>query len=57
LLATGGTVDAVVNLVQKLGGTVHGCWFLIELGFLEGRFKIIKSVTNYDFKFYSLIEY
>jgi len=57
LLATGGTVDAVANLVQKLGGTVHGCWFLIELGFLEGRFKIIKSVTNYDFKFYSLIEY
>ena len=57
LLATGGTVDAVVNLVQKLGGTVHGCWFLIELGFLEGRFKIIKSVKNYDFKFYSLIEY
>ena len=57
LLATGGTVDAVVNLVQKLGGTVHGCWFLIELSFLEGRSKIIKSVSNYDVKFYSLLDY
>ena len=36
------------NLVQKLGGTVHGCWFLIELTFLEGRSKIIKSVSNYS---------
>ena len=57
LLATGGTVDAVVNLVQKLGGTVHGCWFLIELSFLEGRSKIVKSVSNYDVKFYSLLDY
>jgi adenine phosphoribosyltransferase len=56
LLATGGTIDAVVNLVQKLGGTVHGCWFLIELSFLEGRSKIIKSVSNYDVKFYSLLD-
>ena len=29
LLATGGTVDAVANLVQKLGGNVYECWFLI----------------------------
>jgi len=57
LLATGGTVDAVVNLVQKLGGTVHGCWFLIELNFLEGKSKIIKNVSNYDVKFYSLLDY
>ena len=57
LLATGGTVDAVVNLVQKLGGTVHGCWFLIELSFLEGKSKIIKNVSNYDVKFYSLLDY
>jgi len=57
LLATGGTVDAVVNLVQKLGGTVQGCWFLIELSFLEGKSKIIKNVSNYDVKFYSLLDY
>ena len=57
LLATGGTIDAVANLVQKLGGTVHGCWFLIELTFLEGRSKIIKSVSNYDVQFYSLLDY
>ena len=57
LLATGGTIDAVVNLVQNLGGNVHGCWFLIELSFLEGRSKIIKNVSNYDLKFYSLLDY
>ena len=57
LLATGGTVDAVANLVQKLGGTVNGCWFLIELTFLEGRSKIIKNVSNYDIQFYSLLDY
>ena len=57
LLATGGTVDAVANLVQKLGGTVNGCWFFIELTFLEGRSKIIKNVSNYDIRFYSLLEY
>ena len=57
LLATGGTINAVANLVQKLGGTVHGCWFLIELSFLEGRSKIIKGVSNYDLQFYSLLDY
>ena len=57
LLATGGTVDATANLVEKLGGKVHGCWFLIELSFLEGRSKIIKNVSNYDLQFYSLVDY
>ncbi len=55
LLATGGTVNAVVDIVEKLGGKVHGCFFLIELGFLEGKQKI-KS-NNDNLKFYSLIEY
>jgi len=55
LLATGGTVNAVVNLVERLGAKVHGCFFLIELGFLEGKQKI-KS-NNENLKFYSLIEY
>ena len=31
LLATGGTVDATIQLVEKLGGTVAGCAFIIEL--------------------------
>ena len=37
LLATGGTAAALCNLVERLGGTVAGCSFLIELGFLNGR--------------------
>jgi adenine phosphoribosyltransferase len=37
VLATGGTMKAACELVEKAGGTVAGCAFLIELGFLEGR--------------------
>jgi adenine phosphoribosyltransferase len=37
LLATGGTARALCELVETLGGTVVGCGFLIELGFLGGR--------------------
>jgi adenine phosphoribosyltransferase len=40
LLATGGTVAAVVNMVKKLGGEVVGIGFLIELAFLNGRSKL-----------------
>lgn len=40
LLATGGTVSAVTNLVKKLGGEVIGIGFLIELAFLNGRSKL-----------------
>jgi adenine phosphoribosyltransferase len=37
LLATGGTARAVCGLVDRLGATVVGCVFLVELGFLGGR--------------------
>jgi adenine phosphoribosyltransferase len=37
VLATGGTAAATCTLVERLGGTVVGCSFLIELGFLHGR--------------------
>ena len=40
LLATGGTVDAAIRLVEQLGGEVVGCAFLIELEELHGRDKI-----------------
>ncbi len=40
LLATGGTMDATVKLVEKLGGEVVGLAFLIELAELEGRAKL-----------------
>ncbi len=37
LLATGGTVAASIELVEKLGGHIAGIAFLVELGFLKGR--------------------
>jgi adenine phosphoribosyltransferase len=40
LLATGGTIKATIELVEKLGGVVVGCAFLIELDELNGRGKI-----------------
>lgn len=51
LLATGGTLKATVDLVEKLGGIVVGCAFLIELMDLHGRDKI----KGYDMK--ALMEY
>lgn len=40
LLATGGTVSAVVDLVQDLGAEVVECAFLAELDFLDGRKRL-----------------
>ncbi|HHU19154.1 MAG TPA: adenine phosphoribosyltransferase [Bacilli bacterium] len=40
LLATGGTIEATVKLVEALGGIVVGCAFFIELGYLNGRDKL-----------------
>jgi len=40
LIATGGTAAAACALVERLGGTVVGCAFLIELDALNGREKI-----------------
>ena len=51
LLATGGTMKATIDLVERLGGQVIGLAFLIELSFLEGRKLIqgypIKSLLTY----------
>ena len=44
LLATGGTIDATVKLVEKLGGIVVGLAFLVELKDLNGRDRL----KNYD---------
>jgi len=52
LLATGGTVKANIELVEKLGGTVVGIGFLIELGYLKGR----KAIGD-KYDVYSLIEF
>jgi adenine phosphoribosyltransferase len=40
VLATGGTAKAVCELVEKLGGEIVQCNFLMELAFLNGREKI-----------------
>ncbi|MCW4031568.1 MAG: adenine phosphoribosyltransferase [Candidatus Bathyarchaeota archaeon] len=37
LLATGGTIKANIELVEKLGGEIVGIGFLIELDYLNGR--------------------
>ncbi|MBF0441972.1 MAG: adenine phosphoribosyltransferase [Oligoflexales bacterium] len=37
LLATGGTTAASIKLIERCGGSVVGCSFLIELEFLKGR--------------------
>ncbi|WGG44349.1 adenine phosphoribosyltransferase [Rossellomorea sp. DA94] len=44
LLATGGTIEATIKLVEELGGIVAGTAFLIELTYLDGRDKL----ENYD---------
>jgi adenine phosphoribosyltransferase len=39
LLATGGTVEATIELVKEAGGTIVGLGFMIELVELNGREK------------------
>jgi adenine phosphoribosyltransferase len=51
LLATGGTVRAAVNLVERLGAEVAGITVLAELAFLNGR----QLLQGYDVR--SLIVY
>lgn len=51
VLATGGTLGACVDLVEKLQGNIVEIALLIELTFLNGREKI----PNYDI--FSLIKY
>jgi adenine phosphoribosyltransferase len=45
LLATGGTIDACCRLVEKAGGVVAGCAFLIELADLKGAGRIARYKT------------
>jgi adenine phosphoribosyltransferase len=51
VLATGGTAKAKIDLVERLGGSVVGVLFVIELTFLAGRDRL----TGYDV--HSLIAY
>ena len=40
LMATGGTISAAANLVEKLGGEIVECAFVLELPDLKGREKL-----------------
>ncbi|RNA68752.1 adenine phosphoribosyltransferase [Alteribacter keqinensis] len=51
LLATGGTIEATIKMVEELGGVVAGIVFMIELSYLDGRDKL----KNYNV--YSLVQY
>jgi len=48
LLATGGTMEAGVNLLRKVGGEVVGAATIIELSFLPGRKRLEGLNVPYD---------
>src|SRR3546814_19648516 len=51
LLATGGTFDAAVQLLRKVGGEVTGGACIMELAFLKGRSRLdipFESIIQYD---------
>lgn len=54
LMATGGTIEAIIKLINELGGQVVGAVFLMELAGLEGRKKLegqnVQSVIVYPGK-------
>ena len=51
LMATGGTIAAAVNLVEKLGGDIIECAFVVELPDLNGKEKLGNK------KVFSIIEF
>jgi adenine phosphoribosyltransferase len=42
VLATGGTAEATVSLIERSGASVVGVAFVLELGFLDGRTRLAK---------------
>lgn len=54
LIATGGTAEAAIKLIQRAGGTVIGCSFIVDLPELGGRRRIeelgIKVLTLCEFE-------
>ena len=54
LIATGGTVEAAIQMVERLGGEVVKVVFLMELAGLHGRDRLknyqVESVIRYDGK-------
>ncbi len=54
LMATGGTIEAMIQLVEKLGGEVAGILVLMELAGLNGRERLkgyrVDSALKYEGK-------
>ncbi|MBO4336648.1 MAG: adenine phosphoribosyltransferase [Lachnospiraceae bacterium] len=54
LIATGGTIEASIKMIEKLGGEVVKVVFLMELAGLKGREKLkgydVESVITYEGK-------
>ncbi len=52
LLATGGTANASCQLIEKCGGVVSGCLFVVELTDLGGRKmlkdRIVSSIVQFE---------
>jgi len=53
LIATGGTAEAAVRLIKKVGAEIEAAAFLIELSFLDGR----KKLEDLGVKVDSLVKY
>jgi adenine phosphoribosyltransferase len=53
LIATGGTAEAAINLIKKIGGEIEAAAFLIELTFLDGA----KKLRDLNIKVDSLVKY
>lgn len=53
LIATGGTAEAAIKLIERAGGTVVGCSFIIDLPELKGRRRLEKMGK----KVLSLVEF
>ena len=54
LIATGGTIEAIIKLVEELGGEIVKICFIMELAGLEGREKLkdydVESLIVYEGK-------
>ena len=53
LLATGGTAEAGIRLIERLGGVVVGCAFVVDLPDLKGN----KKLTDKGYKVFTLCEF
>ena len=52
LIATGGTIEAIISLIEQLGGEVVKICFVMELAGLKGKEKLsgydVESLITYE---------